>query len=350
MNEVMTSYLKIRQYVFVCIGNAKYNGAEPKILKEVDIAKAFGVCRTTVRKALDRLVAEDILMRKPGLGTFIRPEYIDAFSSTFGNKMIIGLILGDGMVTFLDEYALALNEVVFSRLKTQNCLVRLINFNGNPEQEAKLFGKNRLDGIIWLGPELVHIPVLQILKSSHIPVVSVFPKFISEEFDYVSTDYRKCYFMTTKYLLNRGHRNILYLCRKHPDIDKEKKIGCTTAFAEYGLEWNGERYYSLESFPINQIINILKNAGDFSAVICHTACLEDVKNELADRKDIQILHNVSCDSEVSKGTAGVLLPITQAVTMATDILIQRIKQSETDEKTQQLLLERTIIERDGKTH
>ena len=44
---------------------------------EQELGKQYGVSRVTVRKALDNLVAKDLLIRTPGVGTFVKqtPTY-----------------------------------------------------------------------------------------------------------------------------------------------------------------------------------------------------------------------------------------------------------------------------------
>lgn len=55
---------------------------------EQELGKQYGVSRVTVRKALDNLVAKDLLIRTPGVGTFVKqtPTYptkkVDLFGFT----------------------------------------------------------------------------------------------------------------------------------------------------------------------------------------------------------------------------------------------------------------------------
>lgn len=41
---------------------------------EQELGKQYGVSRVTVRKALDNLVAKDLLIRTPGVGTFCQAD------------------------------------------------------------------------------------------------------------------------------------------------------------------------------------------------------------------------------------------------------------------------------------
>lgn len=49
---------------------------------EAELSDEFAVSRMTARKALDRLVADGILFRRPGKGTFVAPEKVSHHAST----------------------------------------------------------------------------------------------------------------------------------------------------------------------------------------------------------------------------------------------------------------------------
>jgi len=348
MSDAIPQYLKIRQYVFGLIANAKAGGGSLKVNTEAEFCGIFGVSRITVRKALSQLVDEGFLVRKQSLGTFIRPEIVEEYNMHIGKKLAIGVICGDGMITFLpDYYTISLGKI-FERLNESGCFVRLIYFNGNAEQEAGQLSKGKLDGIIWLTPGRKSIPTQRIFKSCNIPLVSVFPSFISDEFDCVATDYYKSGYMVAKYLLGRGHRKIIYINNNPPDVEAKKKAGSMAAFAECGVEWNDQLWHcSTRSFTKTQIQSILNDSGDFSAVNCHTLYTDYLKQQLADRKDVQIISNICRESvAVSEGMPGILLPVAQAGSIAAGMLLEKIKQADPPDKVRQLFLDRTIIEPD----
>jgi len=346
MSEAIPSYLKIRQYVFGCVANAKIVGGSFKIHTEEELCKVYGVCRTTVRKALDQMVEEGLIVRKPRLGTFIRPEIVKSYSMCYGKKLAIGLIYGDGMATFLDEYFMIQTVKMYESLMVADCLVRPMYFNGNSEQEAELLSKSKLDGVIWQLPMRKHMPVLRMFKACNVPVISTFPLFISDEFDCIVLDYYKCGYAVAKYLLGCGHRNILYINKNPADVEAVKKAGCMAAFAELGVEWQ-ERLWHCDpnGFPEAKVKSIIKNSGNFSAVNCHTLHINCVKHELADRQDVQIIHNIHCKADVVReGIPGILIPAAQAGAMAVEMLLEMITHPEASGKQRQALLESRIIE------
>src|ERR687890_2334434 len=67
-------HVRVREYV-----RSLLDGAEPgtPTPSERELVQRFGVARMTVRQALDALVAEGLLERVPGRGTFVSRALID---------------------------------------------------------------------------------------------------------------------------------------------------------------------------------------------------------------------------------------------------------------------------------
>lgn len=63
-------YQQVRKEVLVAIKDGEWL-VDESLPSETDLAKRFGVSQGTVRKALDALVAEDVLYRRQGVGTFV---------------------------------------------------------------------------------------------------------------------------------------------------------------------------------------------------------------------------------------------------------------------------------------
>jgi len=83
MGEAMTSerprppvrkHVVVREYVRGLVEGAEPGSAAPS---ERDLVQHFGVARMTVRQALDALVAEGLLERVPGRGTFVARARLD---------------------------------------------------------------------------------------------------------------------------------------------------------------------------------------------------------------------------------------------------------------------------------
>lgn len=63
-------FLQIEEAIRARIESGTYVPSQ-RVQSEVELSHQFGVSRMTARKALDRLVAEGVLFRRPGKGTFV---------------------------------------------------------------------------------------------------------------------------------------------------------------------------------------------------------------------------------------------------------------------------------------
>jgi GntR family transcriptional regulator len=71
---VVHKHVQVREYVRSLVGDAEPGAPAPS---ERELVQLFGVARMTVRQALDALVAEGLLERIPGRGTFVAETRVD---------------------------------------------------------------------------------------------------------------------------------------------------------------------------------------------------------------------------------------------------------------------------------
>ncbi len=69
-NSHVPLYVQIEQDLRHMIDSGELSPLD-RVLSEVELSKRFNVSRMTSRKSLDRLVAEGVLFRQPGKGTFV---------------------------------------------------------------------------------------------------------------------------------------------------------------------------------------------------------------------------------------------------------------------------------------
>lgn len=75
-------HYQVREIIRAGILSHRWKGGD-QLPSENQLCDAFQVSRTTVREALDALVAEGLLTREKGLGTFVaEPKYMETWSST----------------------------------------------------------------------------------------------------------------------------------------------------------------------------------------------------------------------------------------------------------------------------
>lgn len=67
-----TKYMMIHEWLSEQIAQGKYQPGD-KIPNEIELAAMFGVHRMTVRQAVDKFVADNVMIRKPSMGTYLLP-------------------------------------------------------------------------------------------------------------------------------------------------------------------------------------------------------------------------------------------------------------------------------------
>ncbi|CAN0311956.1 unnamed protein product, partial [Phaeothamnion confervicola] len=80
-------YLQIRDHFVQLIASGEWV-SDSAIESEIDLALSLGVSTGTVRKALDALESEGLVIRKQGRGTFVTDQSSEAHTSRFSNLRI----------------------------------------------------------------------------------------------------------------------------------------------------------------------------------------------------------------------------------------------------------------------
>ncbi len=75
-NSSVPLYLQVESLLRTLIEKPEYSEEKKFLPKEADMAKAFGISRNTVRKAISKLVYEGRLERKRGVGTQVKDKEI----------------------------------------------------------------------------------------------------------------------------------------------------------------------------------------------------------------------------------------------------------------------------------
>ena len=86
-NQDRLKHVQVREYVRTLVHQCEPGSAAPS---ERELVQKFGVARMTVRHALDSLVAQGLLERVPGRGTFVAKPHVDmqARLSSFSEEML----------------------------------------------------------------------------------------------------------------------------------------------------------------------------------------------------------------------------------------------------------------------
>src|SRR5690625_6661225 len=82
-------YYQVKEVIKDKIETEEWRSNE-KIPNELELVKRFNVSRSTIRQAILELVSEDLLIRKKGLGTFVKKHQYEWDFTTFSYPEELG--------------------------------------------------------------------------------------------------------------------------------------------------------------------------------------------------------------------------------------------------------------------
>ena len=144
-------YLQVRDALVGRVANGTWKPTSI-IPSEQDLARELGVSAGTVRKALDLMEAEGLVMRRQGRGTFVNDRVSDGFAARFSNLRdadgteIFGQIqsseVAEGTATALEQERLHLSqgEIVYRIRRTRAHIGRIFMVEDTSLPAALLAG------------------------------------------------------------------------------------------------------------------------------------------------------------------------------------------------------------------
>ena len=241
-------YLKIYRHFLGLINNGVLKDGDP-VATEMEMTKQFEVSRVTVRKALEMLVSEGYLSRKPGRGTVVtlRHESLpgsedlslnqDIYNKVNMGQKFIGFILPD----ISSSYGMKILEGIEKEAEARGYYLVMKLTKGNQELEKKAIRDLLILGASGLIIQPQHgeyyNPVIMELALKKFPFVLVDLELKGLKCSYVGTDNEKASHLALSYFLNRGHRDILYLSPpiRFTSALEDRLEGARKAFDTYGL-------------------------------------------------------------------------------------------------------------------
>ena len=202
------------------------------IAPENEIAKRHGVNRSTVRKALQMLVDEGYVEKRPGKGSVVLDKKINKRApDTASPYRNIAFLLPSGNAITQTFYA-TLFCVLERELKRFNFSLLYSTFD-EQDDLAKAIAHYNLSGIIFVSNTSPRQIGMAIEYGIPCTLVNSYdrriPSILSDNFNGA--------YLAGKYLLECGHRRVLILSGVRSYICSEERIeGFRRAFAEAGLK------------------------------------------------------------------------------------------------------------------
>ncbi len=334
MDEFSTGYSRIRQYVYTRIAVAKPDEINDCLTTEQELCRKFGVSRGTVRKALQMLVDEGLLIRIPHHGTFIHPAVLNSA----GPLRIIGLILFDGEISYLDDYMLALMRGAMDGCLGSGFQIRQINFLGDAERTIEGLSDSRLSGVIWLSPTPSAREGFQKLQQMNFPLVTAIPRFqvSGGNTSIFQFDFESFGEMAAEHFLSLGFTNFTLFDSDSRGLLESKRRGVEKTLARRGLPFReGMVRPVLQMTLTAELERSRELLGGLDAAMLPANLLREAKRHLASAPETVLMSpEMDAAPAVPDGAPfRIVIPAAEIAKCAIRHLIDRIQDPSTQAET-----------------
>ncbi|NMB45727.1 MAG: GntR family transcriptional regulator [Firmicutes bacterium] len=244
MHGANVQHQRIREIILDRIISKEFTPGE-KIPSERELCEIFSVSRTTVRRALDDLVAEGVLFRIPAKGTYVAASSLTINRNT-GNIAFIRCYRRSPLSSINDDifYPRILTGVETTISKNgYHCLVQSINENDYSDQVVSQLTQ-KVDGIICC--ELRNQRFLERLRATQLPLVLVSPSVIHNNVDIVEISNKQGAIDAVTHLIELGHRHIAFVGGSPNSRPcREREAGYIQALTDNGLPISSDHMISL---------------------------------------------------------------------------------------------------------
>ena len=242
----------------------------------IDVAKQAGVSVSTV----------SLVLRQKGKISEATIEKVHAAINTLGyvhntaaanlranTSNLIGLILRD----FSDSFSIKVMASIVQELEKQGYMVFLgqpLNDHEHLERSLLSFKQQGVAGVIYLASDTRTSTLPPQIRDCPLPLVVVSQSLLNEPCNLVMRDNRQAANLATRYLIERGHRNIAYIGGREGCLIREQRLlGFRSAMAQYGLVNREESAPACSddtqaaSFITRQL---LEKNNTITALLCHS--------------------------------------------------------------------------------
>ncbi len=186
---------------------------------------------------------------------------------------LIGLIIRD----FSDSFSVNVTASVVQQLEKQGFMV----FLGQPQDEGPQlrqcltsFSQQGVAGVIYLHANHRSSSIPDLITACPLPTVVISESSVTSTRDIIGRDNRQAANQATRYLIERGHRNIAWLggtagCL----IRQERLLGYRGALAQYDLPFREEWAPACDNDTLAAATAtrlLLEQSNKITAILCHS--------------------------------------------------------------------------------
>ena len=237
-------------------------GVSTATVSNVIKGKKGKVSEKTIEK-IEKIIEE--LNYVPSMGARILSEK---------RSKIIGVICNFMNVTdnsLKDPFTAELLGVIESEIR-KNKYYMMLYASNKPEEIKKLISTWSVDGLIFAGiNEKTYNSLIKISKK---PIVVIDGYYKNKDFYNVGTNDEEGGYIITKYLLDKGHKNIIFADETNrkgtiiKTVDGERLKGFKRALKEMGIEYTTENHIYIDTFNKQKSVDKILKHKNITAVVC----------------------------------------------------------------------------------
>nr|WP_272501603.1 Mal regulon transcriptional regulator MalI [Silvania confinis] len=253
-----------------------FQGEDVKKVSIIDVARESGVSVSTVSLVLRQKgkISEATIEKVHAAITALGYVHNVAAANLRANTSnLIGLILRD----FSDSFSIKVMASIVQELEKQGYMVFLgqpLNDGEHLERCLLSFKQQGVAGVIYLASDTRTAALPALIRQCALPLVAVSQSLLEESCNLVMRDNRQAAHLATRYLIERGHRNIAYIGGREGDLIREQRLlGFRSAMTQNGLVFREESAPACSddtqavSFAARQL---LEKNNTLTALLCHS--------------------------------------------------------------------------------
>lgn len=294
----MKRYQEIAEWINMQISNGTYKEGG-KLPSENELRAQFDVTRQTIRHALSYLEEHDVIYKVQGSGTFVKGER----SREIRNRSRIAVV-----ITYFDICGYIFPQMlrgVEEALAEAGYTMQLsLTYNKKAREREILHDileKDEVAGIIIEGTQSAlpnyNRDLYFRLKEKGIPILFINSYYPDMDFPYVSVDDIQSGYVTTKYLINQGHRKIGGIFKLDDGQGRMRYAGYIKALREHHISVNEEQVLWVDSIDMRNLESvkerILHRLNGCSAVFCYNDEIAFAMSEILLQNHIKIPEDIS---------------------------------------------------------
>jgi len=243
----------------------------------IDVAKLAGVSVSTVSLVLrqkGKISAQTIEKVKEAIAELGYVHNVAAANLRSNTSNLIGLIVRD----FSDTFNLKVITSIVQALEQQGYMVFLAHPQDDEDRLVQCllsFSRQGVAGVIYLTNDATRLTLPDPIRHCSLPLVTVSQAMIEGQYDLVMRDNRQAAAQATRYLIERGHRNIAYIGgEERCQIRAQRLAGYRMALQHYGLPYKEELTPScLEETNAAHLATrrLLESNNKITALLCHSS-------------------------------------------------------------------------------